>query len=174
MRRTALVTIVAALGAFGTGAGVHAGSAGPAGVDPDDVALALAKTASSTTAAPGVVVVYTYVLTNTGSEPLSDVALDDDKLGEIPLPSDTLAPGESLTVTADYQVRPEDAGTTIVNTAGAVANGPVTPPVSIPDEVLPGASVAVRATATASVSVDGGPPAVAGVVVPAGPLSFTG
>ena len=48
----------------------------------------------------GDAVTWTYVVTNTGDVPLSDVAVTDDILGAITCPQDTLAVDESMTCTA--------------------------------------------------------------------------
>ena len=49
--------------------------------------------------AVGDTVTWTYVVTNTGNVPLTDVAVEDDEVGPITCPQDTLAVGESFTCT---------------------------------------------------------------------------
>jgi len=45
-------------------------------------------------------VTWTYVVTNTGSVPLSGITVDDDQIGPITCPKTALDPGESMTCTA--------------------------------------------------------------------------
>ncbi|WP_028600249.1 DUF7507 domain-containing protein [Paenibacillus pasadenensis] len=88
--------------------------------------LALRKTASETAVAPGDVVAYTIVATNTGNVPLPDVAVSDPLLG-IATPPAPLAIGESLTLTGTYTIPPGTPGGTIVgNTSTATSS--LTPP----------------------------------------------
>jgi hypothetical protein len=64
-----------------------------------------------------VTVTYRYLITNNGNVALSDLELVDDKIGTIPVPAGTvLAPGESITVEADYVVTAADVA------AGEVEN----------------------------------------------------
>ena len=42
-------------------------------------------------------VTWTYVVTNTGTVTLSDVTVNDDIIGPVSCPQDTLAPGASMT-----------------------------------------------------------------------------
>lgn len=71
-------------------------------------------------------IAYRFVVTNTGNVTLSDVAVDDPKLGSVTCPETVLAPGESVTCTGDapYVVTAADvtAGE-VVNIATASANG---------------------------------------------------
>ena len=75
--------------------------------------IAIVKTASETAIGKGESVTYTYVVSNTGSTYLKDVAVTDDKLGPIGTIA-LLAPGASRTLTATA-VLTED--TTNVGTA---------------------------------------------------------
>lgn len=86
--------------------------------------IGLTKTASATTANVGDTVTYTYIVTNTGSAPLTALTLDDDKLGKVTIAKTTLAKGESTTGTAQYTIVAANANTTIVNTATATGKGP--------------------------------------------------
>ncbi len=59
----------------------------------------------------GEVITYSYKVTNTGNVTISEpFSLDDDKIGELAVSEeiDSLAPGESFTVTAEYKVIEED------------------------------------------------------------------
>ncbi|MEV8252835.1 AraC family transcriptional regulator [Rhodoglobus sp. NPDC076762] len=73
---------------------------------------------------PGDVVTFTYVATNTGTLPLTNVAIADPRSGLSAMRYGTwpgaigvLAPGESITATATYVIRESDAGTTLYETA---------------------------------------------------------
>ena len=54
----------------------------------------------------GAPVTWHYVITNTGNTSLTDVALDDDRLGDIDCPVDTLAPDEKTTCIASGIAQP--------------------------------------------------------------------
>jgi uncharacterized repeat protein (TIGR01451 family) len=82
--------------------------------------VTIEKTADVTTVtAAGQMIAYTYVVENTGNVTLTNVAVNDDKLGAITLLATELAPGESTSGTATYTVTQSDmdAGLAIVNTA---------------------------------------------------------
>ncbi|MGV8858252.1 DUF7507 domain-containing protein [Rhodoglobus sp.] len=73
---------------------------------------------------PGDIVTFTYVATNTGTLPLSNVTIADPRLGLSamrygvwPGGIGQLAPGESITATATYVIRESDAGTMLYETA---------------------------------------------------------
>ncbi|GAB3399586.1 hypothetical protein GCM10027515_06180 [Schumannella luteola] len=92
----------------------------------------------------GDTLIYTYVITNTGSTTLHDIVLTDPKkgLGAFsygPWPggvAGVLAPGESVTVTAPYVIQPGDEGTLVPGTSTVTAVGPD------PDEQVTSASSA--------------------------------
>ncbi len=72
------------------------------------------------------VIAYTYVITNTGDVPLTDVVLTDDKLGDIPVTIDTLAPGEFVLVSGVHTLTGEDAlAGSVINTAVVTAADPL-------------------------------------------------
>ncbi|MCK9564751.1 MAG: hypothetical protein M0Q43_01725 [Methanothrix sp.] len=91
--------------------------------------ISLAKTATSTSslwiagkgAKLGDDIVYTYVVSNTGTTTVSAIGVIDDKLGQVALDRSTLAPGEKATGTLTHKVVQEDMGeelsSTIANTA---------------------------------------------------------
>jgi len=79
-------------------------------------AIEIVKTASVSEAYPGDTVTYSYVVTNTGAVTLTNLVLDDDKLGTIALGVAILGPGASTTGSASYTVTAGDAPE-IVNTA---------------------------------------------------------
>lgn len=68
---------------------------------------------------------YAFLITNTGSVPLSSVVVNDAKVGTVSCPSQTLAAGASMTCTASYTVQPADmdAGK-VTNTATVTATPP--------------------------------------------------
>lgn len=101
---------------------------------------------------------YTFDVTNTGELPVVDVAVDDPLVGGVTCPAGTLAPGETVTCTADepYTVTAEDlANGVVANTATAsgVTEGTVDPVTSDPSSTstpltapAPGISLAKVAT----------------------------
>jgi uncharacterized repeat protein (TIGR01451 family) len=87
-------------------------------------AIEVTKSADKTTASPGDTITYTYTITNTDNVTISNISLEDDKLGPI---SDniTLAPGENITATATYTVSEGDLEQgSIVNKATATGTDP--------------------------------------------------
>ncbi|MDD1750835.1 MAG: DUF11 domain-containing protein, partial [Methanothrix sp.] len=103
--------------------------------------ISLAKTATSTSplwvagggAKLGDDIVYTYVVSNTGTTTVSGIIVVDDKLGQVTLDKNTLAPGEKATGSLTHNVVQTDMGeelkSTIVNTAkstGTSMDKPVT------------------------------------------------
>lgn len=96
----------------------------------ETASISLSKTPSPTSLNVGDTVTYTFVVTNTGSLPLTNVTLVDQggdiSLGPITLGKTTLAPGESTSGTAKYVAKSSDAGRTLINTAvvkGTQPNG---------------------------------------------------
>jgi len=81
--------------------------------------ITLSKKASASTAVVGDSVTYTYNVTNTGDVTLSGLRLSDDKLGDIALPVNSLEPGKSTVVTANYIVKSSDLPGPLTNTAAA-------------------------------------------------------
>jgi uncharacterized repeat protein (TIGR01451 family) len=77
-----------------------------------DPAIEIVKTVNPQSGSPGDTVTYTYVVTNTGDTTLFDVSVDDDVIGHIGDIAE-LAPGESVTLTKDWE---------LPNHAGAVTN----------------------------------------------------
>lgn len=88
-------------------------------------ALTLWKTSDITEATIGDVITYTYTITNTGDVMITDLVLVDDHVGEIPLPTRVLSPGESLTVTATYTVTEADLPGPLTNSASVSGLGPL-------------------------------------------------
>ncbi|MFT2691471.1 lectin-like domain-containing protein [Clavibacter zhangzhiyongii] len=107
-------------------------------------AIALTKTATLTGTGPGATVAYSFVLRNSGSVPLTGVALTDPLPGlssvtyAWPGTAGTLAVGQSVTATAAYTVRQADVD------AGQVANTATARGTSA-------GGVAVQSTASATV-----------------------
>lgn len=110
-------------------------------VDVRNPAITLSKTADPTVIHAGDMVTYTYLITNTGDTDLSDIALDDDVLGDLAylLPSLDLAAGASTT--AQITV-PVDSDVTNIGTVLATYGEP--------DSAFGGE---VKAQSTASVDV---------------------
>jgi uncharacterized repeat protein (TIGR01451 family) len=98
-------------------------------------ALAVVKSATPTIVkGAGESVEYTFAVTNTGNVTLTDVSIDETAFGgtggtpDVECPETPLAPGESLTCTATYEVTLADviAGA-ITNVATAAATPPAVP-----------------------------------------------
>ena len=89
-----------------------------------NASMELTKTSSATERPePGDVITYEITVTNTGNVPLRDVAVVDRQL-DFEATIAELQPGSSRTFAVEYEVRPEDVSSSIVNTAEAVAKGP--------------------------------------------------
>ncbi|MGK4585833.1 DUF7507 domain-containing protein [Kitasatospora sp. HPMI-4] len=77
---------------------------------------------------------YEFVVTNSGTTDIADVAVNDPKIGPVSCPSTTLAPGHTVTCTATYTVTAADVTRgSIDNTAvatGTSNGGAVTSPPS--------------------------------------------
>ena len=90
-----------------------------------DVSIDIVKTASTTAAAPGVEVTYTYTVTNTGVVPLSAVTVNDNLAGSATYVSgDINSDGfldldETWIFTAEYIIPSEDAPEYLCNIATA-------------------------------------------------------
>jgi len=78
--------------------------------------LDVTKEASTSSAAVGSTITYTYTIRNSGSVTINGLAMNDDKLGNIALESNTLAPGANITVTATHLVVETDLPGPITNT----------------------------------------------------------
>ena len=87
--------------------------------------IEVSKSASTSSAAIGETVTYTYIITNTGDVAVTDLALTDDQLGTIELPQTSLLAGESITVEKAYQATKIDLPR-IVNVATATAKDSIT------------------------------------------------
>jgi len=112
-------------------------------LNPYKASLQVFKEAKTDSAAVGDTITYTYKVVNNGLVDITKISLSDDKLGAIPLLSDnvtifSLAPGDSVTVTASYKVVFSDLlSGTIKNTATVTGVDPDGRPVSgISSEVV--------------------------------------
>ena len=73
----------------------------------------------------GDTIAYRFTVTNTGARTLTDVTVEDPKVGALDCPTATLAPGASTTCTADYAITQADVDAGVVaNTAVASATNP--------------------------------------------------
>jgi minor extracellular serine protease Vpr len=79
------------------------------------VGLAVSKTANVSVAEIGQEIVYHYAITNTGQLALTGIFANDDKLGQITLPTTTLAPGQSTSAEARYTPTLADLPGPLVN-----------------------------------------------------------
>jgi uncharacterized repeat protein (TIGR01451 family) len=111
-------------------------------------AILLVKTASvSSFSASGTVVTYSFKVSNTGTAPLSNVAVTDPLVGLSPItcPAGSLAIGASMTCTATYTTTSADVSRgNVMNTATAtgtdpsgVPAGPSTSTATIPAVTIP-------------------------------------
>ncbi|WP_242676693.1 hypothetical protein [Rhodococcus sp. ABRD24] len=105
---------------------------GPSGIAQPQGSLSLVKSASpSVGVQSGDTVTYTFVVTNTGGTPISDISVDEIAFtgsGPVPdatCPAGTLQPGQSVTCTATYDVTDADEGACLIdNTATATGSDP--------------------------------------------------
>jgi hypothetical protein len=105
-------------------------------LDPD---IALDKTASPTSGPAGTVIVYTYLVTNTGDTALFDIVVTDDKLGTIGH-IESLAAGASSQLTAMF----------------TLGSAPVTNVAIVVGEDSTGHEVSAQDSATVTVVLGGG------------------
>ncbi len=85
-------------------------------------AINVTKAASQNSANVGEVITYTYTVENTGDVTLTNIVLQDDKLGSIDVSPGSIAPGERATGTATYTVVETDLPGPVVNTVTATAS----------------------------------------------------
>ena len=98
---------------------VSRSSGGGGGGTTSNPQISITKTASLTNAKVGDEIIYTFTVRNTGNVSLSNVKVEDNKLGSISISSSTLGVDADRIATASYVVRPQDEGNTIVNIATA-------------------------------------------------------
>ncbi|WP_378239456.1 DUF7507 domain-containing protein [Actinomadura harenae] len=100
--------------------------------------ITLAKSADVTSySRPGETITYTYRVTNTGNQTLTDVGVTDNLPGltAIECPQTTLAPGESMDCTATYVTTQQDVDNESIHnvaTAHGTPPGPGTEPIESP------------------------------------------
>ena len=85
--------------------------------------LELTKTCDTSEAAVGDVITYTYTITNVGRTTITDLVLIDDHLGEIPLPTTVIAPGETIVAYAEYTISENDLPGPLTNAASITGQG---------------------------------------------------
>ncbi len=86
-----------------------------------NAAMEISKAPSSTTAAVGETITYSYIVRNTGSVTINDLALNDDKLGEIKINKNKLAAGETATGSATHIVVESDLPGPLTNVVTGTA-----------------------------------------------------
>lgn len=87
-----------------------------------DPAIEIVKTADPVSVEPGLQTTYTYAVTNTGDTALTDVLVTDDILGTIGT-IDSLAPGETKTLTKTVTIAADSPRTNIGTACGLDAIG---------------------------------------------------
>jgi uncharacterized repeat protein (TIGR01451 family) len=131
-------------------------------------ALTLKKSASVTTfSAPGTLITYTYLVTNTGNVTLSAISINDPMIGlsTITCPDPSLAPKGNETCTATYTTTAADV------TAGSVFNK------AIATGIPPGTTVPVESppsTVTIPITAALGTQPTTSTHTPTPPFGFTG
>ena len=85
--------------------------------------LQVTKTCNTNKAAVGDVITYTYTITNVGKTTITDLVLTDDHLGDIPLSTRVIAPGETIVASADYTVSKDDLPGPLTNSASITGQG---------------------------------------------------
>ena len=87
-----------------------------------NASLNVTKTVNMSTARVGESIRYQYVVENTGNTMLYNLSLIDDKLGQVPLNTSVLMPGETISSGLSYLVICEDASDHyLINTVNASA-----------------------------------------------------
>ena len=123
---------------------------------------------------------YRFVLTNTGSVPLTGVSVDDPKVGALSCPADTLAPGVTMTCTATYTLSQADVDAGhVANTATATGTPPVGDPVRPTDStdspITPGPGLSlVKSAGAPSGATPGSTIAYTFVLTNTGNVTLTG
>jgi len=92
--------------------------------------MSVTKVPSSTTAAVGESVTYTYTVSNTGSITINGLSLNDNKLGKITTDKTSLAPGESTIGTVTYTVLEGDLPGPLTNIVTATATDSLRQPLT--------------------------------------------
>lgn len=131
----------------------------------------LKSTATVSVNALGTVILYTFVVTNTGNVTMTSIAVSDPQTTAVTCPVTTVAPGNSTTCSATHTVNQADldAGS-LVNTASAVG----TPPSGTPISPVASNTVVVPVVATPSLAIVKSTSATSYTTVGAGvPYSFT-
>lgn len=72
----------------------------------------------------GDTIAYTFDVTNTGKTTLTNIAVDDPKVGPVTCPSGDLAPGASTTCTAQYTITADDENAGEVHNVATASGNP--------------------------------------------------
>jgi len=138
---------------------------------PLPIGIRITKSADPTTvSAAGQTIAYSFLVTNTGGVPLSNVSVSDTftspSSGVLPVtcPQATLAPGASETCTATYAATQQDINNGMINnTSTATGTPPGGPPVVSPPStatviVPPGPAITIRKSADPTTVTAAGQP----------------
>lgn len=115
---------------------------------PQSTAMTIVKSsATAQVTAPGIVL-YSYLVTNTGSVALTNIMLSDDNDDDdLSCPSTSLAPGDSMTCTASHDVMQGeiDANGSPTPDSGVVANTVTGTAEELPDPVIETLEIPINA-----------------------------
>jgi uncharacterized repeat protein (TIGR01451 family) len=117
----------------------------------EEPALSIVKSSTTVTIPPlGVTIPYSFLVTNTGNVPMTDVAVSDPNTTGVSCPLTTLALSESMTCTGSHTVvqGDVDAGE-VVNTAMVVG----TPPSGTPIAPVPSNQVTITGLSNPALSI---------------------
>ena len=92
--------------------------------------LAVTVTPQPAVATPGQTVTYSYLVTNTGNVPLTNIVVDDSRLGSAPISPTTLPAGATATASIDYVAQVADILANVVNNVEVIGQPPLGGPVS--------------------------------------------
>lgn len=103
-----IINNVTVIGIATDNTSLSTGATASVNLNPLTSSLSVSMSASAASAKVGDVITYTYIIANTGTADLTELALTDSRLGSVTLSSTDLAAGASLTASKTYTVLPAD------------------------------------------------------------------
>jgi len=101
---------------------------------PSQSALVVTKSANTSEASAGDTIIYSYLLTNTGTDILFAITATDDRLGPVVgLAVDSLAPGLTATAVLTYVVQVADPAGLLTNTVTVTGTNSAEDPIVASD-----------------------------------------